>query len=103
MSSVDDKIREARKELEQLQSAAHPTVIAQKQADYLEALRRERGFVEARRAAALALGDKHERIPSPIKRGEYVNGELTGCQAAAKLGRRVADIDAELDRVAKLG
>ena len=97
--SVDERIREARKELAQLQTSDHPAHAEQKRQDYIEALKRERGSVEARRAVALVRGDKHERIPSPFRPGEYVEGELSGTEAAERCAKQLADIDRELERV----
>jgi hypothetical protein len=65
----------------------------------LEALYRERVGVASYCAAALRRGNSREKIPSPIVRGEYIEGELTGVQAAARLERQLADIDREISRV----
>jgi hypothetical protein len=82
-----------------LQTSTHPARVEQHRQDYLEALARERAGVAANHAAALRRGNAREKIPSPIKRGEYVEGELTGNQAAARLERQLADIDREISRV----
>jgi len=102
MSSVEERIRAVRKELEALQTADHPAHIEQKKQDYIEALRQERSFMKARLAEALKRGDKHERILSPYKLGEYVDGELTGTEAAERCSRSLEAIDAELERVQSL-
>jgi hypothetical protein len=103
MPTLDDRIRAARKELADLQSADHPAVIEQKRQDYLEALQRERGFTLHHYSAAVKRGDAHERIPSPLVRGEFIEGELSGTEAAARYKRQLADIDAEIARVTEAG
>jgi hypothetical protein len=101
--SVTDKIRALRREIRELESAEHPAAVEAKQQEYADALHRERGFVANNHAAALRRGDGHERIPSPLVRGEYVDSELSGFEAAARYERQLQDIDAEIERVTKLG
>jgi hypothetical protein len=64
-----------------------------------QALHRERAGVVANREAALRRGDAREKIPSPFVRGDYIEGELTGYEAARRLERQLGDIDAEVARV----
>jgi hypothetical protein len=103
VSAVDEHIRAARRELEALQSSDHPIRVEQKRLDYLEALGRERVGVAAQHAAALRRGNAREKIPSPLVRGELLESELTGFEAAHRLERQLQDIDAEIARVSKLG
>jgi hypothetical protein len=99
MLSVEDRIRDLHRELEALQTSTHPARVEEKRQDYLEALHRERVGVAAKHAAALRRGSGREKIPSPIVRGEFVEGELTGYQAAARFERQLGDIDREISRV----
>jgi hypothetical protein len=101
MPSIEDRIREAHRELEALQTADHPARLEQKRQDYLDALHRERVGVAAKHAAALRRGSGREKIPSPIVRGEFVEGELTGYQAAHRLECQLQNIDAEIARVSQ--
>jgi hypothetical protein len=103
MSAADDRIRQLRSEIRDLEGAEHPLRVEEQRQAYLTALGQERRGAEHQRALGLQLGDERETIADPIAPGGFKLGERTGRDIALEAEKRLADIDAEADRVTRLG
>lgn len=94
--SVRERIRALRKEARELERASDEQERAE---SFVDALKNERRGYEARLRRALQLGEKRERIPDGL--GGWTEAEESGTQLAARLERRIADVDIELKRCSR--
>lgn len=99
--SVEDRIRELRSEIQELETSEHPLAEQERRESYLAALREERAGVEGTRRRGLSLGEERETIADPF--GGFTLGERTGHDLVIASELRLEAIDAEINRVTRLG
>ena len=96
MASVEDGIREVRRELADLETADHPAHVEQKRQDYVEALHRERRAAEQQLRLGRGLGDEGQVI---LGGGPLFESQLTGTQLAEEAQQTIDAINREIARV----
>ena len=98
MPSVEDRIREVRRELAELRTADHPAHVEQKRQDYVEALHRERRAAEQQLTLGRSLGDRRETIAGG---GPLYESTKTGAELAEEAQQTIDAINREIARVSR--
>ncbi len=101
MMSVEERQRELRAELKQLDGADHPLALEEKHQAYIDGLKREKAMAEQTLEGARAHDpDDRERLHSDRDNpNSLAYARRTWGERAAELERTVAAIDLELERV----